>query len=65
MADTRIESLCREAREHLKEAVKSLSDAAWIAREAGEHELDKSLTAVGATIEGVGLTLISLPRLKG
>lgn len=64
MADANIESLCHEAREHLKEAITALSEAAWIALEASQHELDKSLTAIGATIEGSQLLLVSLPEVK-
>lgn len=63
--DPRIEAECHDAREHLKRATRALQDAAWLARETRQNELDKSLTAVGATIEGVNLVLISLPRLKG
>lgn len=65
MPEIKIESQCRKAREHLKEAMTILSEAAWTARESNNHELDKSLTAVVATLEGSQLLLISLPRLKG
>jgi hypothetical protein len=65
MAETKVESQCRAAREHIKEAITALSEAAWSARDSSSHELDKALTAVSATLEGSQLLLISLPRLKG
>ena len=55
----------REAKDLLKRAQEKVIDAAWLAGKAGDHELDKSLTATAHAVEGLALLLISLPRLKG
>lgn len=65
MADDNVEYLCCQAREQLKGVITLLSEAAWMARESDNHELDKSITAVAETLQGSQLLLISLPRLKG
>jgi hypothetical protein len=59
------ESLCHDARESLATTRDPLGQAAWMARESGNHELDKSLMSIMELIEVANRLLITVPRLKG
>lgn len=63
--ESKITRLCQGAREDIGNAKDRLLDAAAIASQSGNYELDKALTAVNQTLHGSQILLISLARLKG
>lgn len=60
----KIENECLMARNHIADVRSHLHEAAWLAGQTGNHELDKALIAIKQVIEAGGLLLISLPRLR-